>query len=278
MAGNGVTRLTAWTRRTLPLTGFVFLAYVISLAGFIVLMMRPQFAAPRLPERLAPYVWRIGVVYGPAMAALLMASSLRGRRGVQDLLHSMLPNRRWIAVPGIVAAGLICTAGAALICGASVTQIVGTIHAWPLFFAHLALQFLFVGCGEEPGWRGWLLPRLRERYSAGVATAILATVWGVWHFFILLSGFRTAAVFLFGVFGLSFLFPALWEYSGRNVFIVAVAHASVNAPLSWFNEPGILASVPSEAMFETAMGIYGVLGLALVIARRNRFFGGATAQ
>jgi membrane protease YdiL (CAAX protease family) len=276
MAGNGVSRAIAWLRGALPITGFVFLAYVFSLVGFTVLMMhsmRAPFAMPLLPERLSPYIWRIGVVYGPAMAALVMASSLRGRRGIHALLSSMLPNRRWVAAPGIIAAGLICTSGAALICGANAGQIAGTIHAWPLFFEHVLLQFIFVGCGEEPGWRGWLLPRLRERYSAGISTAVLAAIWGTWHFFILLSGARTAVVFLFGVFGLSCLFTALWEYSDGNVFLVAVAHASVNAPLTWFEEPGVLTSVPSETLFETAMGIYGVLGLALLIARRRQFFG-----
>lgn len=264
-----MTRPAAWIRQTIPITGFTLLAYLFSYAAFLVLMLHHT----RASDRLSPYVSRLGVVYGPALAALVMASSLRGRRGVRELLHRMLPNRRWGAAPAIIAAGLISTAVAALICGASPAQIIGTIHAWPLFFAHVALQFVFAGCGEEMGWRGWLLPRLRERHNAGVAAAIVAAIWGVWHLPILLTGLRTAALFLFGVLGLSYLFTALWEHSGRNVFVVAVAHAAVNAPLSWFNEPGVLASVPSETLFETSMGIYGVLGLAFLIAKRRWFFG-----
>ncbi|HVW09364.1 MAG TPA: type II CAAX endopeptidase family protein [Bryobacteraceae bacterium] len=274
MAGTAVTRPTTWARRTLPISGFTFLAYAFSLLGFLVLML----PSTRPPDRLSPYVRRLGVVYGPALAALVMASSLRGRRGVHQLLRSMLPNRRWVVAPAIIAAGLIATAAAARICGASPGQILGTIHAWPLFFAHVALQFFFVGCGEEMGWRGWLLPRLRERHTAGAAATIVGAIWGVWHLPILLTGIRTAAVFLFGVFGLSYLFTALWEYSGGSVFLIAVAHAAVNAPLSWFNEPGVLASLPSEALFETAMGIYGVLGLGFVIARCRWFFSVEQAQ
>jgi membrane protease YdiL (CAAX protease family) len=235
-------------------------------------MISSQIALTPLPDRVAPYIRRVGVVYGPAIAAMVMASWPHGRSGRRKLLRSMVPNRSCVAAPWIIAAGLISTAGAALICGATATQIVGTIHAWPLFLAHLTLQVVLVGCGEETGWRGWLLPRLRERYNPGTATAIVAIIWGAWHFFILLSGVRTAVVFLFGVFGLSYLFTALWEYSGRNVFVVAVAHAAVNAPLTWFNEPGVLVSVPSEILFETAMGVYGVLGFALLIARRKWFF------
>lgn len=156
----------------------------------------------------------------------------------------------------LVAAGVACTAVAALITGVRMT--------WsPVFATHLLLQFVFVGCGEELGWRGWLLPQLMSRYRPVVATAIVAVIWGSWHFFILLSGVRTAAAFLFGVFGLSYLFTALWERVKGNVFVLAVAHASVNAPLSMLNNQSV-----TDAVFV----LYGILGLAaaILIARRDR--------
>ncbi len=126
-----------------------------------------------------------------------------------------------------------------------------------------AAAFVFVGCGEELGWRGWLLPRLLTTYRPAAATAIIAAVWGFWHMPILLTGSRIAAPFLFGIFGLSFLFTALWERMKGNIFVLAVAHASVNAPLSMLNEQSV-----TNAVFV----VYGVLGLAaaILIARRDR--------
>ncbi|HEY4085975.1 MAG TPA: hypothetical protein VGM43_08555, partial [Bryobacteraceae bacterium] len=80
---------------------------------------------------------------------------------------------------------------------------------------------------------------------------------------ILFSGARTAITFLFGVFGLSFLFTALWQRVKGNIFVLAVAHASVNAPLSVLNQQSV-----TDAVFV----LYGVLGLlaAILIAVRNR--------
>lgn len=156
----------------------------------------------------------------------------------------------------VVIAGIVCTAVAA--------RIIGARMIWsPLFAVHLLLQFVFVGCGEEVGWRGWLLPRLMSRYQPAIATAIVAVIWGCWHAFILFSGARTAITFLFGVFGLSFLFTALWQRVKGNIFVLAVAHASVNAPLSVLNQQSV-----TDAVFV----LYGVLGLlaAILIAVRNR--------
>jgi hypothetical protein len=85
---------------------------------------------------------------------------------------------------------------------------------------------------------------------------IVAAVWGCWHVFILLSGLRTAAAFLFGVFGLSFLFTALWQRVEGNIFVLAVAHASVNAPLQVLNTQAV-----TNAVFVS----YGILGLLVFI-------------
>jgi uncharacterized protein len=40
---------------------------------------------------------------------------------------------------------------------------------------------IFTGMGEEPGWRGFALPRLQERHGPLLGTAVLSVVWGMWH-------------------------------------------------------------------------------------------------
>jgi len=242
--GSRIERL----RRIDPVVPFVLLVFLIAYTiGYGLLWLRPSS-----PGLLGQYLPRIGVTYAPAIAALLVIG--RGRIG--GLLRKLNPRGHWIWAPVLVVAGVICTALAALITGVK--------PVWPpLFAAHLLLQFVFVGCGEELGWRGWLLPELMTRYRPIVATAIVAAIWGCWHVFILLSGWRTAIAFLFGVFGLSFLFTALWLRVKGNIFVLAVAHASVNAPLSLLNNQSV-----TDAVFV----LYGALGLAaaILIGKRDR--------
>ena len=236
-------------RRFDPILKFILLAFLIAYTvGFGLLSLVHPGSDP-----MKQYLPRIGVVYAPAIAALLVM----GKGGARTLLRKLNPAGQWLWVPGLLGAGAICTIAGALMIRTKPEALRAAAQAWPLFAAHALLQFAFAGCGEESGWRGWLLPELMKRHGASVSAAIVGAVWACWHVFILLSGLRTATAFLFGVMGLSFLFTALWLRVRGNIFVLAVAHASVNAPLQILN---------SQAIIDAVFVLYGVLGL-LVFAR-----------
>lgn len=51
-----------------------------------------------------------------------------------------------------------------------------------LFILSAAYRFLYANaCGEEPGWRGFALPRLEARFNPLTANLILALFWALWH-------------------------------------------------------------------------------------------------
>jgi membrane protease YdiL (CAAX protease family) len=41
--------------------------------------------------------------------------------------------------------------------------------------------FLFVGLGEETGWRGFALPELQKRFSPLIASLVVGVFWAAWH-------------------------------------------------------------------------------------------------
>lgn len=96
---------------------------------------------------------------------------------------------------------------------------------------HLALQFAFVGVGEELGWRGWLLPHLCRRHSLGWATTLTFAAWAAWHlpkFAFLGPRYSAPAVAVLAAD--SVIFTLLWVRARGSVLAVALAHAAMNAP------------------------------------------------
>jgi membrane protease YdiL (CAAX protease family) len=161
----------------------------------------------------------------------------------------------WASLPAITFVATI---------GAYVTSfsVLGSVlrDSWPLLLAHYLLQFAIVGVGEELGWRGWLLPRLLCDRSRAAAAVLVAAVWYPWHLPILLSDVGIALSFAAIALALSFLFTALWSHTKGSIFVVALAHGSVNAPLFFFE--GALGSAAAGAAWYAVCVLYsGAAGL-----------------
>jgi uncharacterized protein len=49
------------------------------------------------------------------------------------------------------------------------------------FLPTLVFVALLQGGNEEPGWRGFALPRMQDRFTPVRATLLLGGVWALWH-------------------------------------------------------------------------------------------------
>jgi membrane protease YdiL (CAAX protease family) len=261
--------VSRWLREQ-PVAGFLLLAFGVSyLVGFPALIAYSAWAPPQ-PRVLRTYLSRVLVVYGPGIAAILLSMLAQGRPGAAGLLRRLVPHRsdlRWVL--WVLVAGAISSVLALALAGISMGELAGGIRsAGVLLIAHVILQVLIVSVGEELGWRGWLLPRLLERHSRLRATVLTATAWGLWHGPLLLSGPRTAALFLFAVLGLCLLFTWILVRTDQRLFPIVLAHATVNTPIFFWEEfaaAGPNAGAAASA-WTTLEIMYGLSGCALVVA------------
>jgi len=95
--------------------------------------------------------------------------------------------------------------------------------------------FLYAGgVGEEPGWRGFLLPTLQERYSPLVASLVVWFFWALWHLPLDVTGYvgNTFGAYLDNRFlrllPLTVIMTWLYNRSGGSVLTTAVFHTSMN--------------------------------------------------
>lgn len=146
----------------------------------------------------------------------------------------------------------------------------------------LILPFVGVltGLGEEIGWRGFLVPALRKRFSFAATGLISGAIWAVWHMPLIVFADYNAgqtpllyAVICFTVMaiGMSFLFAWLRVASG-GLWAAALLHGSHNAFVQNLFDPltantGPTAWVTGE--FGAALAILAVV-IALLVWRRSR--------
>ena len=184
--------------------------------------------------------------FGPMAAAFLMTWILEVKEGILRLrkqIRQVKESWKWylivlLGIPALLMAGILVQPGTtAGFKGLSPALLAG----YPFYL--VAIFFGGGPLGEEPGWRGFALPRLQKRYGPLVGTLILSVLWTCWH----LPDFLTSAqgggpgtgfsaflanfpIFFLLVTALAILFTWVYNRNHGSVFMTLLAHASVNTP------------------------------------------------
>jgi membrane dipeptidase len=105
------------------------------------------------------------------------------------------------------------------------------LDSWHALASLIVVSSLLQSIGEEPGWRGYLLGKLRGRRSALSATLVLFPLWLLWHMPIFLArpefGWGQFAGFSLGILSAAVWLTAIREWSG-STFAAIVWHALIN--------------------------------------------------
>lgn len=181
-------------------------------------------------------------ILGAGTVAFVLAGTDSPRQGVRNLLRSLNPfcqPTRWywfvIAIglyPGIIALGNAISTSMGLARPATPTSGTGIHLALDIIISFFSV-LLFGGGLEEPGWRGFALPRLQKRYSPLHSSLILAVIWAFWHWPLFWFGYYGGGplgVFLFivGTAPIAILFTTIFNQTGGNLSIAVLLHTSIN--------------------------------------------------
>jgi uncharacterized protein len=223
--------------------------------------------------------------FGPFLAAYIMTGILEGKEGMQrmrGLIRQWNASGLWYAfimlgIPALFLLGIMIQPG----------KLAGFQGFTPAILGSYAVSYVavFFGggpLGEEPGWRGFALPRMQGRYGPLWGTLLLGVIWTGWHLPDFLSPsaqgggpgssfatFLTNFTIFFGlVMALAIILTWVFNHTRGSILIAILAHASINTPQ--------LAMVPLfPAVDVTSMNLaaligFGVPALLIVILTRGR--------
>jgi membrane protease YdiL (CAAX protease family) len=231
-----------------PVIAYFVLAYVLTWWMFPLLQVSPLLGLFGL--------------FGPALAAIIMAAVLGGRSGVMALLSRVVRWRvgaRWYVVAlGVPAVLTLAAAGLAVLLGASSSVQVGTLSVFDFVI------FVMV-VGEELGWRGFALPSLLQRRSALAASLILGVLWSAWHLpTFLVPGTpqygKSIIAFVLMTTVYSVLLCWIYLHTAGSVLIATLVHGAINLFHGIF-----LGGVDPARHYWLLAGVYGVAALVIVL-------------
>jgi hypothetical protein len=230
---------------------------------FLLTYLLSWWAAPLMNGALLPH--------GPMFAALILAGLTAGRKGMREFWQRLIHFRagRWYLIgPAIIVAYTIVGFVINLLAGATLVE-VPRLMAMGVF-----LQLLFFGGHwEEPGWTGYALPRLEERFDdrpngAWIAALVLGIFRAIWHLPLFLYGkLYWFDIFLFS-FAIQIIIACLYHRSGGSVPAVMVFHFVSN--ISGAIMSPVFAGTDRMVFQALFMSLAGLTALALIWFSQTR--------
>jgi len=264
---DGVLRLL----RRHPLISFFVLAYAISwtyVLVFLVVWPLPDTMVTDTPELL-----------GPVVAGFVMTAVVSGKAGVRHLLRRFVLWRVgtvWyllalLGIPALYFASIVLVPGAIASFKAPALSMA---VLYPVLF--LVVMVLDGPLLEEPGWRGFALPRLQQRWGPLGGTVILGLLWATWHAPQYLTPTFSAAngglnptgviVFLVDVVAFSVIITWAFNHTRASLLMAVLLHTSIN-----FTQGLTSDLFPAAAYNEVApMAVFGLAALVIIVATRGR--------
>lgn len=272
---GGAHGVRGWVVRH-PVVSFFALAYATSWLAWLPLAL--GYAAGLRGELF------MVAQFGPALAALAVAwysgASVRGwARAI--LRWRVAP--WWYAVVLGLPVALIAVQGAVFALAGYPVDLASVPGRLVGFLPSAIILTFIAGLGEEPGWRGFALPRMQERLTPVVATLVLGGVWAMWHLPLVFvdprfsHGFETFAPLVL-IALLTMLTIALYAFfytwvfnRTRSVLLCMILHGSFNAAVGLFPASlGMLQRGNYVALLVVQVVTLLLAVTALVAATRGR--------
>ena len=232
-----------------------------------------------IPRPLLALAIAAATFLGPTLSAYIMTYMTEGRIGIRRLLRRYVLWRgafRWylfilLGIPAIELLGAIVVPGAL----ASFQPLtLSLVLTYPIAFVS---TFILGGpLGEEPGWRGFALPRLQPLHGPLVGSIILGILWACWHLPLFWSGVWTPptipniVMFILMTTSLTIIMTWVFNNAKGSLLITMLMHASFNTFANRIEAPLFPAPILNEYGLLPVLIGFGATALVLIVVTRGR--------
>jgi membrane protease YdiL (CAAX protease family) len=232
-----------------------------------------------LPRTVLVLALAAATFTGPTLSAFIMTGMIEGKEGINRLLRRYVLWRvkiRWylfvlLVIPASELLGAIVLPG---VLASYQSLTLSLVLTYPLAFA----TTLVLGgpLGEEPGWRGFALPRLQSLHGPLAGSVILGVLWALWHLPLFWSGVWTAptipniVMFIVMITALTVVMTWVFNNAKGSLLITMLMHASFNTFANKMVAPLFPAPILNEYGLLPELVGFGAAALLIVALTRGR--------
>lgn len=204
-------------------------------AAFWIIAWSTFFFGYYMYLRTGSDLWQL-LILGPFLGGAFVTGIADGRSGLRTYFGRIVRWRvpiKWYAV-AIFLPFLLRLAAFGLTVASGAETTANPQWNWGAIAFDLILVFFVIALGEEPGFRGFALPRLLKARSALTASLILGVLHVIWHLPLFLAGDQPPINVLIILAG-AVLNTWLFNNTGGSVLLNMIMHTSVNLWVGVFN-------------------------------------------
>ena len=206
-----------------PVVTYFVLAYALSWACWIPLALAKPSASS------VPFltVATVGNAM-PGLVGIALTALVSGTTGLAELVGRLGRVRQ----PLIWYAAALLLIPALQLAAAGIPALLGLATITVALSSFTVVQSAASGLLEEPGWRGFALPRMQARRPAFAASLLLGALWGSWHLPLMIArglplttaGLIGFVFFILLVTAWAVLFTWVYNNTGGSLFVMVVMH------------------------------------------------------
>jgi membrane protease YdiL (CAAX protease family) len=212
-------------------------------------------------------IWQL-LILGPFLGGILVTGIADGRSGLKTYFSRIVRWRvhiKWYAV-ALFLPFVLWLAAFGLTVASGAETIVNPEWVWGDILFEMIIVVFVISLGEEPGFRGFALPRLLNGRSALKASLILGVFHAIWHLPLFITGDQPPIIFLVILAG-AVLNTWLFNNTNGSVLLAMIMHTSVDFQVYLFRPLFTEADAVTQTYWLVAAYVVTAVILLLVTGK-----------